>query len=144
MTKTCLACGVLQPVGNFYLNPTVKSGREASCKKCRLVRTRRQYYSNIERSRELSRESSRRRAKIFGHHPYATQRQRKAQRAVQTALENGVLRKPDKCMRCSSEMGPIEAHHDDYSELISVIWLCRSCHRAADKLRRDSESGLTG
>ena len=57
---------------------------------------------------------------------------RKARRSVQTALEAGELRRPERCEGCEGA-GPIEAHHPDYVKPLCVAWLCESCHGRADR-----------
>jgi len=57
---------------------------------------------------------------------------RKARRAVQSALEAGELRRPERCEGCEGA-GPIEAHHPDYSKPLDVAWLCEHCHLLADR-----------
>jgi hypothetical protein len=47
--------------------------------------------------------------------------------AVAKALRHGRLVRPDKCQKCPS-LGPLEAHHPDYSRPLDVEWLCRPCH----------------
>lgn len=49
----------------------------------------------------------------------------KAYRAVYVAKRNGTL-KPKPCRRCGNVKA--EAHHDDYSKPLKVIWLCKQHH----------------
>lgn len=56
---------------------------------------------------------------------------RKARNAVNNAVRDGRLSKPDRCSRCQ-KIGPVEGSHDDYSRPLDVEWLCRPCHRAKD------------
>lgn len=48
---------------------------------------------------------------------------------VAQAVKTGKLIKPSQCSRCL-EIKPLEAHHDDYANVLNVIWLCLKCHRA--------------
>jgi len=43
------------------------------------------------------------------------------------AVRTGQLLKPDACSKCGSGE-KIEGHHEDYSDPLDVIWLCRVCH----------------
>lgn len=55
-----------------------------------------------------------------------------ARRKVIKAISMGELGKPSICSECFSE-GQIEAHHEDYSKPLDVLWLCKKCHYKADK-----------
>ncbi len=59
---------------------------------------------------------------------------RKAHRLVYNAIRNGTLkRKP--CKVCKSKA--VQAHHEDYSKPLEVIWLCRVHHYEFDlKLKK--------
>lgn len=50
-----------------------------------------------------------------------------ARAAVKRALVSGELLKPDNCTNCLVP-ARLDAHHDDYSKPLDVIWLCRTCH----------------
>ncbi len=50
----------------------------------------------------------------------------RARAAVTNAIQKGLLvRRP--CEQCGKE--PADGHHDDYSQPLTVRWLCRSHHR---------------
>lgn len=66
---------------------------------------------------------------------------RKAQQFVFCALRNGTLQK-QPCAVCGYEK--VEAHHEDYSKPLEVIWLCKKDHIEADKARRLREKISTG
>ena len=60
---------------------------------------------------------------------------RRARRAVQTAVEAGILAKPACCSwpgDCSATAGSIQGHHEDYSKPLDVHWLCQIHHNMAD------------
>lgn len=50
-----------------------------------------------------------------------------AHQMVMFALKLGILKKPNECTECGSNI-KIEGHHEDYSKPLEVIWLCKSCH----------------
>ena len=56
----------------------------------------------------------------------------RAHRAVFVALRNGGIVK-EPCL-CGEEK--VQAHHEDYSKPLDVIWLCKAHHSGADQLRR--------
>lgn len=53
--------------------------------------------------------------------------QQRAMAAVNAALTLGQLRR-GPCEECGRVDGRIEGHHDDYSQVLSVRWLCRRHH----------------
>lgn len=48
---------------------------------------------------------------------------------VKKALHDGRLVRPDHCSCCGAGHLRIEGHHEDYSRVLDVVWLCRPCHR---------------
>jgi hypothetical protein len=57
---------------------------------------------------------------------------RRAQNAINNALRDGKITKPENCQKCGSD-GRIEAHHPDYSKPLEVAWLCNRDHVAAHR-----------
>jgi hypothetical protein len=67
------------------------------------------------------------------------EQRKKARRAVNRALKNGVLVRPKECSRCNACPGVakngkalIDAHHSngyDDDHLTDIEWLCQSCHQ---------------
>lgn len=51
----------------------------------------------------------------------------RARSAVNHAIRDGKLVNPNRCSICLS-VGYSEAHHDDYSKELDVIWVCKQCH----------------
>jgi hypothetical protein len=51
----------------------------------------------------------------------------KAHWTVENNLRAGKIVKPTTCSKCGAE-GRIEAHHEDYSKPLEVVWLCRKHH----------------
>lgn len=69
-----------------------------------------------------------------------------AHRAVDSALNAGILRPADNCERCgvlgSKRIGKgirLQAHHADYSKPLDVEWLCRGCHAKHHAAERAAE-----
>jgi len=58
---------------------------------------------------------------------------------VRGAIKAGLLIRPTNCERCGTKCKP-EAHHEDYSHPLEVIYLCKTCHVKADMARRERES----
>jgi hypothetical protein len=44
------------------------------------------------------------------------------------AVKKGRVRRPETCSQCQT-VGKTEGHHEDYDKPLSVIWLCRKCHK---------------
>ncbi len=59
----------------------------------------------------------------------------KANRLVFVAVRNKSLKK----VNCFCGESRVEAHHEDYSKPLEVIWLCKKHHVEADKIRREKE-----
>lgn len=56
----------------------------------------------------------------------------RAHSLVYDAIKSGRLTRPDACSACGVGCKP-HGHHDDYSKPLAVRWLCRPCHRIADR-----------
>lgn len=54
---------------------------------------------------------------------------RAAQIKLTNALSSGKVTRPSNCSICGIACKP-EGHHYDYSLPLSVIWVCRPCHKA--------------
>jgi hypothetical protein len=50
----------------------------------------------------------------------------KAEKEIAKARHHGQLN-PEPCFNCGSTNG-VEAHHEDYSKPLDIVWLCRECH----------------
>jgi hypothetical protein len=53
----------------------------------------------------------------------------RAHRAIANAIRKGSLIMPDHCSRCKIDCAP-QAHHDDHSKPMDIMWLCPICHAA--------------
>ncbi|MEC0276924.1 hypothetical protein [Peribacillus frigoritolerans] len=50
-----------------------------------------------------------------------------ARSMVHFALLAGKIEKPEQCTQCGEKV-PLEAHHEDYSKPLEVLWFCKLCH----------------
>lgn len=65
---------------------------------------------------------------------------RRAASMLQMGLRAGLIKRPDACEGCGDTDQKPQAHHYDYSRPLEVEWLCGTCHRDADEVRREHES----
>jgi hypothetical protein len=132
MTKTCFRCERDLPRSEFYRHAETSDGLLGKCKDCTKADVK--AYKATPRGRELTRgwKTTPRSLRL---NVARSQRQRKAEpekykarSAVGHALRKGSLtRKP--CELCGDKKS--QAHHEDYSRPLDVIWLCFYCHREA-------------
>jgi|SRR5580658_3767702 hypothetical protein len=52
-----------------------------------------------------------------------------AYRKLYRAIKSGKVQRQYVCQDCGSKASRIDAHHEDYSKPLDVLWLCRQCHR---------------
>ena len=132
MHKQCFKCGETKPLDDFYKHKQMSDGHLNKCKACAkkdvnanrykhheyyLDYDRRRFHENKDR-REYSYEKAR-------QHRKSNPRKSRARNAVENALRYGRLtRKP--CEVCGCDKA--EAHHEDYSKPLDVVWLCRTHH----------------
>jgi hypothetical protein len=138
--KTCRACAQSKPLGDFYRHPKMTDGAFGSCKECVKARVRQHRAENLERVREYDRNRPNAaeraaahliRAKERGYgkgRRYPTDDKRRARNIVDSAIRDGKL-KAKPCERCGFALG-VQAHHEDYSKPLDVVWLCTKCHGA--------------
>lgn len=70
-----------------------------------------------------------------------------AYKVVEQAMATGTLEKPSRCSicGCSSDEHRIEAHHENYSKPLDIIWCCTPCHRVLDmKQRKENDLKPSG
>lgn len=52
---------------------------------------------------------------------------KRALKAVEKAVRLGHLVNPGICERCHGRKR-VDAHHEDYSKPLDIVWFCRQCH----------------
>jgi len=129
--RTCSVCSEAKhtsgPLCGYYASNLSK------CKECIKTAVKLRYRENHEAMSLYERERNQRperRAQAI-----KTQKRRRdrepqryiARTAVGNALRDGRLKRLP-CERCGATVG-VEAHHDDYSKPLDVIWLCFPHHR---------------
>ena len=53
-----------------------------------------------------------------------------ARKILRNAVASGKVSKPLDCENCGVNNTVLEGHHEDYSNPLDVVWLCRRCHMA--------------
>ena len=146
LTKTCRGCLEEQPLSSFYRHAKMADGHLNYCKTC--VKHRVSVHGKTpdarlqerERKRGDPRRSERNKARYRSDPEYraslrawadrhrADPTKRAATYATSNAIRDGKLLRPSACESCRCNCRP-EAHHEDYSRPLHVVWLCTSCHR---------------
>ena len=115
----------------------LRSVRRAECLECHRIdkRASKRRHPENERARQKRwRENNPEKAKAYQYaywHDPANAEKNHARTRVKVAKRNGILVPvPCKCGRLD-----VQAHHEDYSKPLEVIWLCPSCHAVTDRQR---------
>lgn len=129
--KTCISCLKQKSVTEFYRHDGMADGYNGRCKECQKINTRMNYRKNrkqrveYERKREQDPRRKEQKREYQKRLREKYPEKYKARTAVANALRDGRLIK-EKCSFCGSRKS--QAHHEDYSKPIEVIWFCRPCH----------------
>ena len=59
----------------------------------------------------------------------------KARIELNNAVKTGKIERKTACEICGKRGSPVEAHHAEYFKPLSVVWVCKPCHRVCDILR---------
>jgi hypothetical protein len=131
--KTCFKCGEEKPLSHFYKHPRMKDGHVNKCKDCNKKDVVQNRLDNLDYYRQYDRE----RAKLDHRKELRARRKQlylknnperyKANSAVNNAVRDGKIVKPEGCWFCGSQMGVV-GHHSSYDRPLDVTWLCSSCH----------------
>ena len=147
--KTCFKCGEAKELDQFYLHKRMADGHLNKCKEC----TKMDSALRIERKKRdplwLVQEARRCREKIKKNRsvcdPISVLEAKKrwaennknkvaSQRILQNAVKSGrIERRP--CRACGAT--EVEAHHEDYSKPLDVVWLCDKHHKERHVQIRD-------
>lgn len=128
----CNVCDKEQPVSEFYVDK--RNGHPwkecKSCTKKRMAEYRkrpgvrqriREYFQSLASKPERQAKKLDYQRKSRSQNPDKA----KAYYTVWNAIRSGKL-KQEPCAICG---GPAEAHHEDYSKPLDVVWLCFKHHR---------------
>lgn len=140
--KKCFKCGVEKPLFDFYKHKQMADGHLNKCKTC----TRNDVHQHRHGAgRETVLAYDRQRAKTperMSHNREVTQRwrdghpkERAAQVAVGHAIRDGRLFKWPVCAVPECDSTRPVAHHPDYDQPLSVVWLCQAHHKQAHEIK---------
>lgn len=130
--KICFKCHQKKELNEFYKHPGMKDGHLNKCKECNKKDVSKNYADNVDYYKEydaMRNDSKKRKEKAL---EYQTNRRKrepikyKARTAVSNAIRDKRLFK-QPCQECGSTNS--QAHHEDYSKPLNVVWLCFTCHR---------------
>lgn len=141
--KRCTKCGETRPLDWFTRHKGSADRLGYYCRPCRRACTKEWIYRSEENRKKQrawqAASKKRNRQKYLADRVARRKRydakypeKRRAQRAVQRAVEAGRMDKPGNCERCSAPVPRerLEGHHRDYSKPLEVEWLCSKCHNA--------------
>ena len=137
--KECFKCKKEKPLSEFYKHPQMKDGYLNKCKPCAKEDVTANRNNNIDKVRQYDRDRSKlpHRMKLNTERCKEFRKQfplaYKAHTAVNNAVRDGRLIKPEICSSCKKPATQIEGHHEDYNKPLEITWLCASCHRKLDK-----------
>jgi hypothetical protein len=144
-TKQCRWCLEVKSLDSFYKNRRMSDGHLNKCKVCFLRDCSLRRERDIERIREYDRNRPNHKERMAINKKYRHKKSNRKQVAVKklewawrnkdkrhthsltaTAVRNGVITK-----RCCEACGALdtEAHHEDYSKPLDVVWLCDKHHK---------------
>ncbi len=127
-TKICTKCKRKLPISEFQADKRRLFGVGSHCRDCK------REYRHENKEKLLAAQYTRRSEK-------PDLLKRKAWNALYYALKIGKVAKPDTCSVCGRRVGKkkIQAHHEDYTKPLDVIWCCQDCHIDLDGKRREVE-----
>lgn len=135
--KTCFKCHQAKPLNGFYKHRAMLDGHLNKCIECTKKDANNHRYKNIERIRAYDRSRGNRRS-LEALKKYRSSNPEKylAHNIVNNAIRDGFLVKKE-CERCGDKKS--QAHHDDYSKPLDIVWLCSQHHHDRHKELRNSQ-----
>lgn len=118
-SKACRKCGQVKPLTDFYRHPGTADRRLPECRTCK---------KSYEKARQSGPGYAETKQAIQVRHRSRHPQKYAARTAVGNAIRDGYLHR-QPCAVCGTETN-VEAHHDDYSKPLDVVWLCTTHHAA--------------
>lgn len=151
--KTCPGCGILKEESQYRLFKKYdKYVRRSRCLECESSYYRsREYREKANEKNSRYRAEGRVRHRDSAHFRLRQERYPEKSRAsqlVNQAIKKGELIRPLSCDQCGvipqsmrGGRSGIQAHHEDYSRPLDVMWLCHSCHISVHRARSRRDGG---
>jgi len=142
--KTCFKCKQTKSVNDFYRHPGMGDGRLGKCKECTKSDVKKNRANKAERYREYDRmrylrdkwrkdaatkwqkDNPGEAAEAGRRWAERNREKRSAHHVVSNAVRDGMLTR-GPCEICGTNIG-VQAHHEDYSRPLDVVWLCHVHH----------------
>lgn len=130
--KVCRSCQNLKPLSDYYKHSQMFDGHLNKCKEC--VKKRVSLYSKTPAGKAVERKRQKTKKRRDWQVKYMRKRRKleplkyEARTAVNNAIRDGRLSK-GVCEVCGSSN--TQAHHEDYTKPLDIIWLCFPCHKKA-------------
>jgi protein-arginine kinase activator protein McsA len=134
--KQCINCRQSKVIDDFYRNPNTGDGYNTVCKECnkeyqrQLQRhspevraARKKYFARFNSTPEGKEKIALRRKSYRAKYPDKY----RATNAVNNALRDGKIERPDACQLCGND-AHLHAHHHDYDKPLEIVWVCARCH----------------
>ena len=143
-TKKCFKFGKEKSIDDFYVHKEMADGHLNKCKECTKKDTAKNYRDNIVHYVEYEKERSKRPERKRKNREYIRRMKKKnperflACNKVSNAIRDGRLER-EPCVICGESN--TEAHHEDYSKPLDVVWLCRK-HHLAIHYQRSYDQGV--
>lgn len=132
-TKVCFKCQQCKPLSCFYAHQRMADGHLNKCIDCAKsdVRTHRtlnaESVSRYEQQRSQTPHRKALQATYLKSYRTKNPEKNRARQMVNRHLRAGNLTKKP-CVYCGG-VKKVEAHHEDYSKPLEVLWVCFKCHR---------------
>lgn len=153
-TRVCTKCNTESPISEFSKSKPHRGGHRNICRVCtnayqrernkrplvkermrkRMQRWRKEhpgYFAAVEKRRRERDPESHYAAKKLSEGRYVEKR--RARSNANYALRKGKIVRASSCADCGVA-GALEMHHEDYTQQLVVLWLCRGCHQKRHRL----------
>lgn len=145
--KRCFKCRKVKPLSDYYKHPQMGDGHLNKCKQCTKKDATKHRSENLDYITRYDRERAKLPHRVKSRKDYFkknpdvqraikerwvanNQHKRKAQYAVNNAVRDKRLIRL-ACQKCGDKNS--NAHHEDYSKPLDVVWLCDKHHAERHK-----------